>query len=700
MKIGIIGCGLNSAYHINFAKQYGGARIVGLVDVNQERAREVAADWGIKRVFSKIADLVNHAKPDVVHIVTPPHTHFRLAQEVFDLDCNLLIEKPVALNYEEAEKLFEAARVKGVKVCAMHNHFFDPCMLKARQFVDEGKVGRIINVESYYGINTRIDAFRKYPAPNVLPWLYSLPGGVYQDFIAHPLYVMLPFIGDVEKIQVQEYSFGELPQQMSDELRILIRGKNAPGVMTFSFAAKPHQHFVKIYGTKMVVHINFDTMTTTYHATSGLPKAVQKVTYNLGESLQLFSATTSNVFNFLTKKLKPYQGMKTLIHRYYDAIKEGYNAPVSPEEALSVVKTADGILKQVKNRTLSFGPIIPAAASAGETGKSKVLVTGATGFLGTRLVEQLKSRGYPVRALARKLSDTEKLKRLKAEIFFGDVADIDSMRPAFEGVDFVVHAAADTGGDEKESRLSTLLGTSNIIELGKEFNVKKLVYISSCSVYGVSDYKSGQVVTEASSLERHPEKRGVYSEAKLKADNLITSEMKKGGLPIACLRPGTIFGPGGDIYTPMMGFSIGNKIFAIIGNGKFVLPLVYIDNLVDAIVTVMEKKESAGQIYNLIDPDMVNKRQYADLVLRQLYPKCRCLYIPYWFLYTAVFSQEILTKMLRRRPFLTRYRLTSSQRPILYDSARIQRELGWKPPLTVTESIDQLIAHEQRKESV
>ena len=77
----------------------------------------------------------------------------------------------------------------------------------------------------------------------------------------------------------------------------------------------------------------------------------------------------------------------------------------------------------------------------------KILVTGASGFLGTRLVELLAQKGYPVRALVRKLSNTKKLKACGAEIFFGDVADLESLRPAFRGIDMVVHTAADTAGN-------------------------------------------------------------------------------------------------------------------------------------------------------------------------------------------------------------------------------------------------------------
>lgn len=697
IKIAIVGCGLNSDYHINFAKDYPELEIIGVVDKDSEKAKQCAAKYSINKIFKSIKELVDDDKPDVIHIVTPPNTHYSLAKEAIQYKCNVLVEKPLALNAQDAKELFRLAEEDGVKLCTMHNHFCDPCMAKARDLINKGGVGQIINVESYYGLNTRIDAFRKYPSPNVLPWIYNLPGGVFHDFMAHALYVMLPYTGKPQEIKVMEKSFGELPQNISDELRIIIRGERAFGVLTFSFAAKPHLQFLRVYGTKMLVNVDFNTMTTTIHPVSHLPRAAQKATYNLSESWQLFASTVSNVWNFGRGKLRPYQGMKVLIHKFYDAVNGIGEVPVSKEEALMVIETMDEIWKQIKNTRLSFDPIIPNKTPATKEAHPKILVTGATGFLGKRLVEHLVEKGYPVRALARKLSNLEKLKRLDIEILFGDVADVESLKPAFEGIDYVIHAAADTSGNEEDGQLSTIQGTKNIIDLCEQFKIERLIYISSCSVYGVSDYKSGQIVTEESTLERFPLKRGPYSHAKLEAETFIRQAFGKSSTSIVCLRPGTIIGPGGEIFTPMMGFALGHKMFAIIGTGKFVLPLIYIDNLVEAIINSMEKGSSNGKIYNVIDMDRLTKKDYVDLLLRRLYPKARYIYIPYRLLYLIVLFQEILLKMLRRDPFLTRYRLTSSQKNVIYEISKIRNELNWNATVTAKEALNNIFEFEMKK---
>jgi predicted dehydrogenase/nucleoside-diphosphate-sugar epimerase len=699
MKIGIVGCGLNSDYHINFARTYPGIEIAGIVDRDEQKAKDCAQKYNIQGIFASIKDLVERSKPDVVHIVTPPKTHYALAKEAILLKCNVLVEKPLALNLQEAQELYDLADHHNVKLCTMHNHFFDPCMAGVHNRVKQGDFGTIINVESYYGLNTQIPAFREYPVPNVLPWLYTMPGGVYHDFMAHPLYVMLDYTGKPIDIKVMHKTFGTLPHGIPDELRILINGEKAFGTLTFSFAAKPHLHFVRIYGTGMMAEVDFNTMANILHPVSSLPKAAQKATYNLSESWQLFKSTTANVINFVRGKLKPYQGMKILIHRYYDCIQGKGEIPVTREQALLVIKTMDAIWEQVQPKPLSFAPVIPPATYPVKQ-KEKVLVTGGAGFLGRGLIRRLITEGYPVRVLARKLSKIEHLKAMGVEIFFGDVADLESLTTAFQDIDLVLHAAADTAGNAKAGELSTIQGTRNVIDLCRQFKVKKLIYISSCSVYGVADYKEGQLVTEESSLERFPERRGHYSLAKLKAEQIITEAMANGQLTIICLRPGTYFGPGGDIFTPMMGFAMGRKLFAIIGKGDFTLPLVSIDNLVDAIITVMQKSEGNGKIYNVVDSDSPTKKQYVESFLKKLYPSAKYIYLPYTMFYGIVYLQEIMIGMLKRSPFLTRYRLVSSQKKISYDSSRIRNELKWSPPATMQDTYEKVIHYERDKAAV
>jgi len=171
--------------------------------------------------------------------------------------------------------------------------------------------------------------------------------------------------------------------------------------------------------------------------------------------------------------------------------------------------------------------------------------------------------------------------------------------------------------------------------------------------------------------------------------------MKDSTFPIVILRPGTIYGPGGDLYTPMMGFSLMNKLFVVIGNGKFELPLVYVDNLADAIIRAIQSGKADHQIFNVVDSERIDKKEYMNKLIKALYPMSSALYFPYSLLHMVTGFQEMLCRAIKRGPFLTRYRLTSSQRSIRYDNTKIVQTLRWEPRVSKEEAFCNIINYER-----
>jgi predicted dehydrogenase len=156
MKIGIIGAGNNADYHVKFAQAHASARVVGIADTDLARGEEYARRYGIERAYASAAELLAGARPDVVHVVTPPRTHYAVVTEVLEAGAHALVEKPFALNLREAQALYDLAERRAVQLCPVHNHLFDPCMRRADALIQDGRLGRIVNVESYYGLNTNI----------------------------------------------------------------------------------------------------------------------------------------------------------------------------------------------------------------------------------------------------------------------------------------------------------------------------------------------------------------------------------------------------------------------------------------------------------------------------------------------------------------------------------------------------------------
>jgi 2-alkyl-3-oxoalkanoate reductase len=190
-----------------------------------------------------------------------------------------------------------------------------------------------------------------------------------------------------------------------------------------------------------------------------------------------------------------------------------------------------------------------------------VLVTGASGFLGKFIVRELVKQNYQVRALIRNTSNIHNIQHLDIDFYYGDISDSSSIGRSFDGVDYVIHAAADNSQTKKGARNVTVGGTRNVLDLCLQNQIKKLVYISSCSVYDTFECLDGDILDENSPTERFPECRGLYSWSKLEAEKLVLDIMANGKLDIVCLRPGTIYGPGGEVFTPMLGYSFQKQGF-------------------------------------------------------------------------------------------------------------------------------------------
>lgn len=324
---------------------------------------------------------------------------------------------------------------------------------------------------------------------------------------------------------------------------------------------------------------------------------------------------------------------------------------------------------------------------------SRVLVTGGTGFLGKALVKRLLVTGYVVRVLARPSSNIDALKSLDLEIAFGDVTDLESFGAAVEGTDVIVHTAASEMISPIVEESATVLGTRNVLELAKKFRIKKLIYISSCSVYALPSKGSNDTLNEESPLEDRPWLRGAYTLSKVQAEAMVRAAIGNSSYTIIVLRPGTIYGPGGELFPAIMGASWRGSIFLVIGNGKFELPLVYIDNVVDAIIQSIASPRADNQVFNVVDPDRVTKRQFVDIVVKGVNANSKVLYLPYCLVRVGVGIVELACKLLGQRPFMTMYRLVASQTQVRYDSTKLRKALSFQPRVSFPEAAAMIVDH-------
>jgi len=330
----------------------------------------------------------------------------------------------------------------------------------------------------------------------------------------------------------------------------------------------------------------------------------------------------------------------------------------------------------------------------------KVLVTGATGFLGTALVGRLLARGEKdLRCLVRAGSDGSALEALarahpdaKVERFVGSLATTAGAARVLEGVGIVYHLAASLAGAPADIFLNTVVASKNLLEaVVASDRPVKIVLVSSFGVYGAAALPPGAVVEESTPLEEHPERRDVYSHAKLRQERLFREYQARHGFPLVVLRPGVIYGPGGSRISGRVGLDLAG-LFLFLG-GDNLLPLTYVENCAEALVLAGQSAAAEGQTYNVVDDDLVTARQYLSRYQDEV-GRLRVLPVPYFAfrgLSRLVAAYSRWSKGQLPAVF-TPYKTATTWKPTRFTNARL-KALGWRPLVPTEEGMRRAFDH-------
>lgn len=316
----------------------------------------------------------------------------------------------------------------------------------------------------------------------------------------------------------------------------------------------------------------------------------------------------------------------------------------------------------------------------------KVLVTGATGFLGSRLTSALAVRGDAVRALSRGTGVENQLQKTHVEIVRGDLKDRDSLRKAIAGVDVVCHAAAAMRGSWREYAETTIQGTEWMLKLSQEAGVKRFVHISSITVYRTWDRGREALIDETCPWDPDPERLGPYAHSKIEAEKHAFRYLRQ-GLPVVVIRPGIIYGPGGRVMHPNVGYFATKKLFLLVGGGDNPLPLTYVDNTVDGILLAISNDKAVGQVYNLVDGAAITQKEFLDRYRAAVDDRFVTLSLPIPLLLAGAVLARQLKRFGMTSIVTTAYGLRAQYANVRFGAAKARHELGWQPRIALEEGL-------------
>lgn len=357
LRAGIIGCGKIADQHAEEIKQINGCRLVAVCDSELLMARQLAERFQVMDCFSSIDEFLAKARPDVVHITTPPQTHLALGMKCLDAGCHLYIEKPFGVNASEAQQLITAATEKNLKITAGHNAQFTHAALRMRELVRQGFLGGPpVHMESYYCYNLENATYARAVLGDKNHWVRKLPGALLHNIISHGISKIAEFLtSDSFTVQVHGFSSRVLTgigeTDIVDEVRVIIHDdNNCTAYFTFSSQIRPVLHQLRLYGPKNSLIIDDDHQTVVLisgkHYKSYLNQFIPP--YDLAK--QYAANSLANIKKFIQRDFPMNYGMQYLIRSFYRAISEGAPLPVPCREILLTSRIMDAIFQQIHQK--------------------------------------------------------------------------------------------------------------------------------------------------------------------------------------------------------------------------------------------------------------------------------------------------------------------------------------------------------------
>lgn len=317
----------------------------------------------------------------------------------------------------------------------------------------------------------------------------------------------------------------------------------------------------------------------------------------------------------------------------------------------------------------------------------KLLVTGASGFLGCHVVTALLDRGHIVRALIRPAAELA-LAHDRLETFRADLRGETDLAPAFENIDAVVHLAAAMSGTDQERFAGTVATTERLLEAMAGSGARRLLLAGSMSVY---DWRAvNRSLSEESQLEASPDQRDAYTLAKLYQERVVRRASANRGWDLTVLRPGWIWGRP-DEYPPRIGRTVG-KTHLVFGP-RAVLPLTHVLNCADCFAAAVESPRTVGQTLNVLDDYDVTAWRFMREYLRRTGSSSQMLPVPYVAV-RAVFegayaaSSRIFDREAKLSRFLSPRRFEANYRPLRYSRDRLRAVLGWRSRIGFEQCLD------------
>lgn len=341
MKSAVIGTGEISAEHLKFLSNSKATTLVGVCDLSRAAARYAAETFGAEKAYTDYKQMLDEAKPDVVHVLTPPHTHVALTTDCLDAGAHVICEKPITLAHAQFTQLWNHAKAKDRRLIEDHNYRFNRPILHIEKLIADGVLGDVMEVDVRMALKVRDGgrfADRNLPNP-----AHKLPAGVIHDFITHLSYLVLRFLPDPDTVSAAWTNHGKDDLFKFDDLDAILIAGDKHARIRFSCRTGPDCFALTVRGTQGEVQ------TDLFHPFMRLVKPrvggdkLSPVSNQFANGMNLVKSSFGTLRNKLMQR-SPYEGLHTLMYRTYDALKNDTEPPVTFEDMDRTSRLIDQML--------------------------------------------------------------------------------------------------------------------------------------------------------------------------------------------------------------------------------------------------------------------------------------------------------------------------------------------------------------------